>query len=320
MFSKEYLTNLATQTGFRIDSLQKQMTLLDLLREINRHPLLKNQFALKGGTAINLFWFQLPRLSVDIDLNYVGNEDREIMVRERPVLELESKKLIESRGISVRNIPSDHAGAKWRLQAPSALGGSFTLEVDLNYIMRIPVWGVEYKTPFPLDEDYNFNCNIVSFEELFGGKIKALMDRSAARDLYDVFKLSQVRDSFNILKLRKNLILFGITSNDDWRKKDFQSIDKINQKMIDEQLIPMIRTNDSIDLSFMKDTVINLLAELVNYSSDELYFMNRFLDEGIYEPSLLFTDEAQAKLLEKHPAVLWKLQNLRQYLGLDKKP
>jgi hypothetical protein len=47
--------------------------------------------------------------------------------------------------------------------------------------------------------------------------------------------------------------------------------------------------------------------------------MNRFLDDGIYEPTLLFSDEKQAKHLEKHPAVLWKLQNHRQYLGLDKK-
>ena len=41
--------------------------------------------------------------------------------------------------------------------------------------------------------------------------------------------------------------------------------------------------------------------------------------DGVYDPHLLFSDEKQAKLLEKHPAVLWKLQNHRQYLGLDKK-
>jgi hypothetical protein len=55
MFSKEYLNQLSAKTGFRPDSLQKQMSLLDLLREVNRHPLLRKQFALKGGTAINLY-------------------------------------------------------------------------------------------------------------------------------------------------------------------------------------------------------------------------------------------------------------------------
>ena len=319
MFSKEYLTILSAQTGFRVDSLQKQMTLLDLLREINRHPLLKKQFALKGGTAINLFWFQLPRLSVDIDLNYIGSEDRETMVKERPILEQEMRKLIESRGISVRNIPAEHAGAKWRLQSPSALGGTFALEVDLNFIMRIPVWGTESKSPFPLDEDYHFDCNTVSFEELFGGKIKALLDRSAARDLYDVFRLSQVRDSFDITKLRKNLILFGITCDDDWRKKDFHTLDGIDQRMIDEQLSPLLRATDSIELKLMNNTAKDFLTELMRYTKDEQRFMNRFLDDGVYEPLLLFSEEKQAKRLEKHPAVLWKLQNHRQYLDLDKK-
>ena len=117
------------------------MALLDLLREINKHPVLGRQFALKGGTAINLFWFPLPRLSVDIDLNYIGSPDREVMRRDRPKLEIELRKLIESRGISVENAPEDHAGAKWRLRSPSAFGGHVTLEVDLNYLMRVPVWG-----------------------------------------------------------------------------------------------------------------------------------------------------------------------------------
>lgn len=127
MFSKEYIQKLSVKTGFPVESLQKQMTLLDILREIGRHPYLKNKFALKGGTAINLFWFQLPRLSVDIDLNYTGSNERETMLLDRPIIEESLRKLIESRGISVMHAPADeHAGAKWRLRAPSSFGGFFT--------------------------------------------------------------------------------------------------------------------------------------------------------------------------------------------------
>ncbi|MBI5476589.1 MAG: nucleotidyl transferase AbiEii/AbiGii toxin family protein [Ignavibacteriales bacterium] len=320
MFSKEYLNKLSEKTGFRSDSLQKQMTLLDLLREINRHPLLSKQFALKGGTAINLFYFQLPRLSVDIDLNYIGNIERETMLEERPKLEKEMKRLIQSRGISVENAPTEeHAGAKWRLRAPSAFGGNFTLEVDLNYIMRIPVWGVELKRPYPLDEDYMFGCRVVSIEELFSGKIKALLDRSAARDLYDVFKLSQVHGSFDMSKLRKNLILFGITCDDDWREKNFHTVDGIDQKMVDEQLNPLRMSNQSVDLDMMKNATKNFLSELLQYDEGEKRFMNRFLDEGIYEPELLFTDVTQSTQLKNHPAVLWKLQHHRKHFGIDNK-
>ncbi len=317
MFSKEYLTNLSDNTGFSPDSLQKQMTLLDLLREINRHPLLNKQFALKGGTAINLFWFQLPRLSVDIDLNYIGSPDRDTMLKDRPIAEKEMKKLIESRGISVRNIPAEHAGAKWRLQAPSAFGGTYTLEVDLNFMMRVPVWGTEVREPYPVDEDYLFDCNIVSFEELFAGKIKALLDRSTSRDLYDVYKLSECSIKYDLKKLKKNLIIFGITCDDDWRKKDFRTIENVTQKMIDEQLTPLLRTNELVDLDKMKKASKVFISTLINYDKTENLFMNRFLDKGIYEPEHLFSDSGQAERLKSHPAVLWKLQNHRRRLGLD---
>ncbi len=295
------------------------MTLLDLLRELSRHPRLSKSYALKGGTAINLFFFELPRLSVDIDLNYIGSDDRQSMIAERPNLEREVKRLIESRGVAVRNLPADHAGGKWRLQAPSAFGGSFRLELDLNYLMRVPVFGLQSRSPYPMDEDYIFECQIVSFEELFAGKIKALLDRSAPRDLYDVFGLSESDFQLDVPKLRKNVILFGITCDDDWRRKDFRTIDKITQQTVDEQLVPMLRAGDTINLHQMKKTVTQFLTNVMEYEEDERRFMDRFLDEGVYEPGLLFADKDQAKRLEKHPAVLWKLQNHRQFLGLDPK-
>ena len=318
MFSKEYLLKLAGQTGFQAESLQKQMRLLDLLREISRHPLLRDKFALKGGTAINLFWFPLPRLSVDIDLNYVGSVDRQTMLEERPRLERELKKLIESRSIAVEHAPADeHAGAKWRLRASSAFGGNFTLEIDLNYMMRVPVWGVYAKKPYPLDEDYAFEFKSVSFEELFAGKIKALMERSAARDLYDVLMLANKTAQYNLASLRRTVILFGITSKEDWRKKDFHTIDEIDQKMIEDELTPLLRQSETANLGEMKSSAKDFSAKISSYEENEKRFLDWFLDQGEYEPELLFGENEQAQLLKYHPAVLWKLQNLRKFLGLE---
>ena len=50
-----------------------------ILDGISAHPFLKERLVLKGGTALNLFFFDLPRLSVDIDLNYIGQLDRQDM-------------------------------------------------------------------------------------------------------------------------------------------------------------------------------------------------------------------------------------------------
>jgi hypothetical protein len=54
-------------TGFRLDVLKKVAHLLGLLDAIQSHPFLKGKLVLKGGTALNLFIFDVPRLSVDID-------------------------------------------------------------------------------------------------------------------------------------------------------------------------------------------------------------------------------------------------------------
>ncbi len=85
--SHEKLIAQAEATGFRPDVLEKVAHLLELLNVMGSHPFLKGKLVLKGGTALNLFVFDVPRLSVDIDLNYVGAADRETMLAERPKLE-----------------------------------------------------------------------------------------------------------------------------------------------------------------------------------------------------------------------------------------
>jgi predicted nucleotidyltransferase component of viral defense system len=74
--SRETLVAQAEATGFRPDVLEKVALLLGLLNALSSHPFLKGKLALKGGTALNMFVFDVPRLSVDIDLNYVGAENR----------------------------------------------------------------------------------------------------------------------------------------------------------------------------------------------------------------------------------------------------
>ncbi|MEQ8828098.1 MAG: nucleotidyl transferase AbiEii/AbiGii toxin family protein, partial [Parvibaculum sp.] len=88
------------------------MRLLDILQEIARDRILSEQFALKGGTALNVFHLGLDRLSVDIDLNYVGALDRAAMETERPQLEAALGRLLASQGYDIRRQPDEHAGGK----------------------------------------------------------------------------------------------------------------------------------------------------------------------------------------------------------------
>lgn len=68
------LAQNAKQYGYVIDTFEKVVRLMDILRYIFKHPVLNRMLALKGGTAINLFFMKLPRLSVDIDLDYIIND------------------------------------------------------------------------------------------------------------------------------------------------------------------------------------------------------------------------------------------------------
>jgi len=83
-FDAAQITKLARDTGFPANNLEKVLRLRELLIELHKHPFLQGKLVLKGGTALNLFYLNLARLSVDIDLNYIAHTDRETTLRERP--------------------------------------------------------------------------------------------------------------------------------------------------------------------------------------------------------------------------------------------
>ncbi len=76
-FSKQYLNELSLKTNFIKDNIEKVLRLIDMLKFINYESNYNGKFALKGGTAINLLFFNMPRLSVDIDLDFTENLSKE---------------------------------------------------------------------------------------------------------------------------------------------------------------------------------------------------------------------------------------------------
>ena len=99
--SIQTLQRIASETGYQADTVEKVMRLLDLLQEIARDRILSERLVLKGGTALNVFHLGLDRLSVDIDLNYIGALDRAAMETERPTLEGSLNRLLASRGYAI---------------------------------------------------------------------------------------------------------------------------------------------------------------------------------------------------------------------------
>ena len=97
-YNKQALDIIAKEQGFIRDNLEKVMRLVEILNYFHDSPLLSKSLVLKGGTAINLTVFQLPRLSVDIDLDFTVDCNRESMLSIRQEVNNEILCYMESDG------------------------------------------------------------------------------------------------------------------------------------------------------------------------------------------------------------------------------
>ncbi len=181
------ILSLSGSTGFLPETLEKVLHLLNLLKALDSHPVLKRKWVLKGGTALNLFQFEIPRLSVDIDLNYIGNVDRDEMLKERPRIEQAVQAVFSREGFMIKRSPDEHAGGKWRLGYQSFTGQPGNLEVDFNYMFRLPLWDIQCIDSYLLGDFQARKIPVLDFHELAAGKLAALFARRQTRDLFDCY-------------------------------------------------------------------------------------------------------------------------------------
>lgn len=115
--SREVILDLSRTTRFQQDALEKALRLVELLQTIGEAPYLKDRLALKGGTALNLFHLSMPRISVDLDFNYIGRIDRSGMEEERPAVKDNLQRVAGSFGYPVRMLRAEepYAQTTWIL-------------------------------------------------------------------------------------------------------------------------------------------------------------------------------------------------------------
>ncbi len=315
--SSETLVNQAEITGFRPDMLEKVGLLLQLLDAIRSHPFLKDKLVLKGGTALNLFIFNVPRLSIDIDLNYVGAADREAMIAERPKVEEALQAVFSREGFTVRRVPAEHAGGKWQLRYPSAGGQGGNLEVDVNFMFRIPLWPVKTIDSRPLGIWQAVGIQVVDVHELAAGKLSALMSRRQARDLFDCSNLFRL-GGLDRERLRLAFVVYGAMSRRDWRTVAPTDVD-FDIADLEQRLITTLRAagieriqQENFGQGLVEDCR-NFLAGLLPFTETEMEFLNRLLDKGEIAPELLTADRGLHDRIRRHPLLEWKAVNVREY-------
>lgn len=163
---------------------------VDLLLQVMPHVAKEECFALKGGTAINMFIWDMPRLSVDIDLTYLPFDDRATAMANIAAALDRIKERIEKAipNCTVRLVPqSDGQETKITCQTQNA-----QIKIEVNTTMRGAVFSPEVMdVADAVEEGFSrfVSMNIVHKAELFGGKICAALDRQHPRDLFDVSRL-----------------------------------------------------------------------------------------------------------------------------------
>lgn len=307
-------------TGFKTDVIEKVLQLLNLLNKLNSHPFLKGKFALKGGSALNLFVFNIPRLSVDIDLNYIGAIERERMLADRPKVEKALQAVFSREGFTVKKKPEEHAGGKWRLSYQSFEGLSGNIEVDLNFMFRVPLWPLMTLNSHPVGSCGARGIQVFDIHELAAGKLCALLARQQARDLFDSYHLLS-QDDLEQKRLRLAFVVYGAMNRKDWRTVSVQAVDFAADDL-SQRLLPLLRVSsagaDESPASYGKRLVKECrdrLSVVLPFTDSETEFLNLLLDRGAIVPSLLTSDKDLQERISRHPLLEWKAFNVRQYKG-----
>ena len=319
--SAEKLAVEAEATGFRPDVLEKVAQLLGLLNALRSHPFLKRKLVLKGGTALNLFVFEVPRLSVDIDLNYVGAEDRDGMEADRAKVEQAFQAVFAREGFTVRRMPDQHAGGKWSLRYEHEPGRGGTLEVDLNFMFRIPLWPVMTRDSHSVGTWQATEIPVLDHHELAAGKLAALLSRRQARDLFDSHHILRMEEIDNE-RLRIGFAVYGAMNRKDWRTVSVSDVE-FDGKELNRQLLPTLRIrSDAVkgDSNEYGERLVREcrdgLSALLPFSNAEREFLNLLLDQGRIDASLLTSDKDLRERIESQPLLKWKAMNVRQHKGL----
>ncbi|WP_316677955.1 nucleotidyl transferase AbiEii/AbiGii toxin family protein [uncultured Tolumonas sp.] len=257
-------------------------------------------FALKGGTAINLFVRDFPRLSVDIDLVFLPMVDRQDALQTikdnlNTLAANITEQIVHTR---VTSSFQDKADALRLLVEKDGV----QIKIELSPVLRGTVYEPQIISVCEsVEDEFGFaEIAVVSFEDLYAGKICAALDRQHPRDLFDI---KQLLDNEGITdKLRKALLVYIISHPrpiTELLRPHFKDISNIYEgefRNMAEHDIPLA------DLANAREQLVNIINN--ELTQEERKFLLSFKNR---EPdwSLLGLPN-----IDKLPAVRWKLQNI----------
>jgi len=272
--------------------------LLRCLPEISRHVC----FALKGGTAINLFLRDLPRISVDIDLTYLSLKPRREALQEIHDRLIAIKNDIEQRiiGSQVSEGRSQDHVVKLLVSTHDAI-----VKIEPNLILRGSVHKSQNRDLCLAAQEHFetfVSVQTLSMADLYGGKLCAALDRQHPRDLFDVKLLFD--DTGITPEIRRAFVVYIAGHNRPMSELLAPKLQDIGDLYVD-QLTGM--TRKEVPLDDLRQLQRNLAKTLVRALDDDEKEFLVSLKRGKPEWGRIGIED-----LAQLPAIQWKLINIRK--------
>ena len=308
IFNKVEIGRAAKQHGFVRDTFEKVLRLKEILCYLNEEEYLREHLLLKGGTAINLTVFNLPRLSVDIDMDYTPNDTKEDMLKAREKITTLIKDYMNAEGYQLsKGSRFTHSLDAFYYQYQNAGGNRDMIKIELNYSLRAHILEPVHRRILSEAFDDGMTIRMVAPMEIFAAKGNALISRAAARDLYDWGNMiaenlfEDERDMF-----RKCFVFYATISADTVNSNfDTSAIDSLNFDKIRRDLFPVLSKKENFMLDERKRQAKDYIAELLQLMEPEQEYMDRFIAKE-YVPEFLFNDKEIVERIKDHPMAIWK--------------
>jgi predicted nucleotidyltransferase component of viral defense system len=273
-----------------------------LLTQVAPLILSDDTFALKGGTAINLFVRDMPRLSVDLDLVFPDHRPTREQALDRINAAIrEAADRLNSRGFQTYAVAAADAGETKLL----VRRGGVEVKVEVNFVMRGTVYPVRAGSLTAKARDLlmaDLDLPVVATEDLYGGKLVAALDRQHPRDLFDVMQLFAHEGITP--GIRRAFVVYLACHNRPVHEVLFPALRDLRQ---DYERTFKGMTAETIELDELLAARVRLVEELPRaLDADERAFLLSLVSN---EPqwNLLDVDH-----LQELPGIRWKLRNLEQ--------
>jgi len=277
--------------------------LLELLPYVSQ----ETDFALKGGTAINLFVRDMPRLSVDIDLAYLPIQDRETTMSSISDAFARLSDSIEHgmRGCRVNRLKQRNDKSITKL---IAVRDAVSIKIEVSPVSR----GCVHKPSImPVAESVEDNIGyaemlVEDHNDLYAGKLCAALDRQHPRDLFDVYYL--LRNEGISEDLKNTFLVYLISSNRPMAELLSPHLADIDDRY-NAEFLGM--TNQQVNLKDLKETRIEMIETISKMLTEHDCEFLLSLKRGEPDWSLFPIKNLQDKI-PNLPAVRWKILNLNK--------